>query len=244
MIICDGHCHVGEGSLKSQSAEALLANMDRSGVQKAVIVPVEECLAADNEEGNRYILDLCERYPERFWGFASANPWFGKKARKILRDYLSRGLCGIKFNPVVQGFKISDALIYPFMELAQEFGVPVYFHTGTPVCAMPFQLFDLSGRYSGVRFILGHSGYADFWQDIPFIASHSENIWFDTSLSLTPRTEALVSACGAGRILFGSDSPRSSLEYEIEKVMLCRAEPKDKEAMMGANLVALLGGAV
>ena len=244
MTICDAHCHVGEGSLKNQSVEKLLANMDRNGVEKAVIVPVEEYLAVKNEEGNSYILELCNRYPDRFWGFATANPWFGEKALKMLRYFLSGGLRGLKFNSTVQGFKINDALIYPFMELAEEFKAPVYFHTGTPVCAMPFQLHELAGRYPGVRFIMGHCGYSDFWQDIPFIVAHSENIWFDTSLSMTSRTEAILDLGGSGRVLFGSDSPRSNLEYEIRKVKLCRAEQKDIEAIMGANLVTLLGGPV
>lgn len=241
MKIIDAHCHIGDGVVKVQTADALLKNMDVNHVNMSVITPVEEYTAVYNEEGNAYILSQVNAHKERFIGFAVANPWYGKNGLQLLERYLGEGLKGIKFNPVIQGFKINDEIIYPFIEIAAKYSIPVYFHTGTPVCAMPFQLYYLAKRYPEVNFIMGHTGYADFWQDIPYIAQHSDNIWFDTSLSLTSRTEAIIEACGYDKIVFASDSPHSNLEYEIKKVVQTGAESKGLETMMYSNIAGLLG---
>ncbi len=241
MRIWDAHCHLGVGRYKKQTLSELLERMDRFGVEKSVVVPVEEYIAVDNREGNRLLIDAVEQSRGRLLGFATANPWFGKQAETLLEDALKAGLSGVKFNPAVQGFHLNDPLVEPLIELAEKYGVPVYFHTGTPVSSIPFQLYDLALRYPKVRFIMGHSGYSDFWNDVPFIARHSENIWFDTSLSLSSRTQDILSAVGHDRILFGSDSPHSGLPYELSKVRAVQADEQAMEAMLGGNLRKLLG---
>ena len=240
MKIFDAHCHVGEGRVKQQTAQDLLRRMDQNEVDCAVIVPVEEDLAVYNEEGNAYILEQTRLHPDRLFGFATANPWYGAAAAQMIERYLGEGLWGLKFNPGVQGFHINDEIVYPLIEIAARHQVPVYFHTGTPVSGMPFQLYDLAKRYPEVSFIMGHSGWADFWQDIPFIAEHSKNIWFDTSLSYTSRTEAVIEACGCGRVVFGSDTPHSRLAFELEKVKLLHADRPQMEGILGGNLRSLL----
>jgi len=243
MKMVDAHCHIGQGRYKSQTAGQLLERMDSHGVDIAVVTPVEEYIAVDNDAGNRYILEAVEQHADRLRGFAVGNPWFGEKAVGGIDGYLRAGLCGIKFNPSIQGFKLNDEIVYPFIELAEKHGVPVYFHTGTPITSIPFQLYDLAKLYPKVNFIMGHSGYSDFWNDVPYIAAHSANIWFDTSLSLTSRTEDIIRICGADKVVFSSDSPHSNLAYEISKVRRTNADDEAMAKMMGGNILGLLGGA-
>ncbi len=239
-MVFDAHCHIGEGKVKRQTADTLLQTMDKNGVERAVTVPVEEYICVYNEEGNEYILQQTRLHRGRLYGFAVANPWYGKPACEMLERYLCEGLCGVKFNAGVQGFRINDEIVYPLIEVAARHGVPVYFHTGTPVSGMPFQLYDLSRRYPEVNFIMGHTGWSDFWQDIPFIAERSKNIWFDTSLSYTTRSEVAVQICGCDRVVFGSDSPHSALAFELEKARQL-ALPEEKLALvLGGNISSLL----
>ena len=242
MEIFDAHCHIGEGSVKRQAADVLLRSMDENGVQRAVVVPVEEHIAVYNEEGNDAVLEAVRTHEGRLFGFAVANPWYGAKASALLGKYLGRGLCGVKFNPMLQGFRINDEIVYPLIEVAARHKVPVYFHTGTPVTCMPFQLYELAKRYPEVNFIMGHSGWSDFWQDIPYIAKNSRNIWFETSLSYTSRTEEAI-GCNPGgdHILFGSDSPHSSLAMELRKARAVRADDAVRQRMFAGNLRFLLG---
>ena len=88
---------------------------------------------------------------------------------------------------------------------------------------------------------MGHCGYSDFWNDVPYIAKNSKNIWFDASLSLTSRTEDIINISGSGHILFASDSPHSNLQYEISKVMCVQAGEQEKADILGGNIARLLG---
>lgn len=242
MMIFDAHCHIGVGRLKQQTTEVLLNNMDENGISRAVVVPVEEYLSVYNEEGNAYILEQTRLHPDRLFGFAVANPWYGLKACDMLERYLEEGLVGIKFNSTVQGFKINEDIVFPLIEIAARRSVPVYFHTGTPITAMPFQLYDLARRYPEVNFIMGHCGWSDFWQDMQYIASHSENIWFETSLSYTSRTESLLpETCGCQRIIFGSDSPHSNAGLEIKKVLMTQVNDNMHKKILSGNIRFLLG---
>lgn len=239
-MVFDAHCHIGEGKVKCQTADALLRAMDKSGVERAVVVPVEEYICVYNGEGNAYILEQTKLHSGRLYGFAVANPWYGKPACEMLERYLCEGLFGVKFNAGVQGFRINDEIVYPLIEVAARHRAPVYFHTGTPVSGMPFQLYELARRYPEVNFIMGHSGWSDFWQDIPFIAEHSRNIWFDTSLSYTTRTEAVIEARGSERVVFGSDTPHSTLAFELEKAEQLSLPKEELALILGGNISSLL----
>ena len=196
MIVVDAHCHISQDSRKSQTASQLIENMDTQGVSMSVIVPVEEHLAVYNEEGNAFIWEQVQKFPSRLIGFGVANPWYGKAGVNLLERYLGMGFRGIKFHPAIQGFQLNEPIIFPFAELAIRHNAPMFFHTGTPVSAIPFQLYELATRYPEGRFIMGHSGYSDYWNDVPFIAARTKNIWFDTSVCLTSRHTDIVNAAG------------------------------------------------
>ena len=239
-MIIDGHCHIGNGIYKRQSLEQLIENMDTYGVDISVIVPTEESIAVYNEEGNRQTLEAINRYPERLTGLAVANPWFGQRAKELLDAALGAGLKGVKFHSVVQGFHINDPIVYPLLEVAGKWNVPVYFHTGTPVMAIPFQVADLAEKFPEISFVVGHSGYSDFWNDVPYIAAKYENVYFDTSLSLTSRNEDIVRAGASQRLLFGSDTPHSSLGYELKKVKMMDVDEQVQKDILGLNAARLL----
>ena len=46
----------------------------------AVLCPMGANIVCKNQEGNELISNAIKKYPERFIGFASVNPWFGKEA--------------------------------------------------------------------------------------------------------------------------------------------------------------------
>lgn len=244
MPVVDAHCHIGHGRYKSQGADDLLASMDSCGIDIAVIVPVEEHIAVDNEEGNRLILSTVKAHEDRFFGFATANPWYGRKAVDTVRQHIEGGLKGIKLNPSLQGFLLNDEIVYPLIETAQTYGVPVYFHTGTPIHSLPLQLRDLAVRFPGVNFIMGHTGAHDFNYDIVNASRGMENVYLETSMSISDVVARAIDETGPGKVLFGSNAPRSFQKFEKEKVMsLCRGKDAAlSEMILGGNILKLLGG--
>jgi uncharacterized protein len=239
--IVDGHCHVGVGHEYQQSADDLLREMDRWGVDRAVICPVDRCIAVDNREGNDLMLTTARAHPDRFYAFATANPWYGARAVAELRRAIGDGARGIKLHPSLQGFLLCDDLVYPSVELAEELAVPVFFHTGTPAFAQPLQLAELALRYPRVNLIMGHMGSTDFKSDSVPAALMAPNIYLDCSWILPAWLSRAIAEIGAERVVFGSDSPLSELAVEMD----CRAAAQMSDAarglVMGANILRLMG---
>ena len=76
--IFDAHCHVGKAvhSGRVQSANAMLALMDRYGIDRALAIPfpMVDCFRdAHDEIGN-----AVREHPERFVGAACLNPFIGE----------------------------------------------------------------------------------------------------------------------------------------------------------------------
>lgn len=223
MKIIDAHCHVGSGFEKELKPETLISIMDKNGVGKAVICPIEQYIAVYNEDGNKYILEQVKKYAGRFIGFASVNPWFMQKSTDMLKEYIEKGLKGLKLNPKLQGYQLNSSLVKPLIKVAEEYGIPVYFHTGTPVNSEPFQLRELALEFPKVNFIMGHSGNTDFWTDAAYSVKGIDNIYLETSHNLG--IMGLINAAGIDRVIFGSNMPRSHQTHELKKVKdLCLPE--------------------
>jgi hypothetical protein len=240
-MIVDAHRHIGSGRYKTLSADDLLRSMDECRIDRAVVVPVEEYLAVDNDTGNALILSEVRKNSGRLYGFATANPWYGQKAVESIRRFLGEGLRGIKLHPPLQGFVLNDEVVYPLVAEAEAYRVPVYFHTGTPVQSLPLQLRDLAARFAGVNFIMGHMGAHDFNYDIVAAACGMSNIYLESSMSLSDITGRAIRELGAGKVVFGSNAPRSTQGYELEKASSqCRSE-EEREFVLSGNMLRLLG---
>jgi predicted TIM-barrel fold metal-dependent hydrolase len=232
---------VGAGHEYRQSPDELLGEMDRYGVDRAVICPVDRCIAVDNREGNDLVLGAARTHPGRFYAFATANPWYGNRALAELRRAIGEGARGIKLHPPLQGFLLCDELVYPLVELAEELAVPMFFHTGTPAFSIPTQLAELALRFPKVDFIMGHMGSTDFKLEAAAVALESPNIYLDTSWILPELVTRAVAAVGAERVLFGSDSPLSTLRVEMGCRGAARLTDEERANVMGLSMLRLLG---
>ncbi len=243
-MVVDGHCHVGVGHEYRQLPDDLLREMDTYGVDRAVICPVDRCIAVDNREGNEFVLSTARSHPGRFYAFATANPWYGERAVAELRRAIGEGARGIKLHPSLQGFLLCDELVFPLVDLAEELDVPMFFHTGTPAFSLPTQLAELAVRYPRVNFIMGHMGSTDFKLEAAAVALQSPNIYLDTSWILPELVTRAVAAVGAGRVLFSSDSPLSTLRIEMGCRRATRLTDEERANVMGLSMLRLLGETV
>jgi hypothetical protein len=236
----DAHCHLGFGLTCSRSADDLLKEMDLNSVSRAVVVPVDRFLAVDNSEGNDQILDAARSHPDRFIPFTTANPWFCDRARAELTRTFGAGSAGVKFHPGFQGFTLSDEVFLPLVELAIEHGKPMFFHAGTPISSMPYQLTELAMRYPEGIFIMGHMAYSDFWYEVSASAACVDNLYLETSHHVPGFVRAVAERVGVDKILFGSDSPYGSMEVELEKIGKVFPSESDRARILSANLLRIL----
>lgn len=235
MPTIDSHCHIGAGVRKGASADDLLRAMDEAGVERAVVCSVDQFIAVRNSEGNDDVLRAVRAQPDRLWGLAAVNPWFGDRGVEELERSLDAGLIGLKLNSHLQGFILSDPIVHPLVEVCREYNAPLYAHTGTPITAEPFQLAELARTFPDVRMVMGHMGYTDFWYDAVPAALQSENIYLETSLIDIMNIQTAIEKVGAHRILFGSDFPESDLSLELEKISMLELSDDAKSRILGAN---------
>lgn len=237
----DAHVRLGkERSPCAAVVEDVLRSMDGAGIARSWICPDDASCAVHNREGNDFTLHAVREHPDRFIGCAVANPWFGTRAVEELRRSFENGLRVLFLCPPVQGFQISDPLIDPLIEEAERFKAPVYCHTGTPVCAEPFQLAALARRHPDARLIMGHMGYADFWYDAIPAAEMADNLWLETSLIDGDLIAEGVRTLGAGRFLFGSGAPVSVVGLELEKILSLPLPRAEIERITHLNAKGLL----
>ena len=236
MRVIDGNATLERGGLR-----ALLEELDRNGVERAVIGPNRRFAAVENRAGNSYVAAAVRRHPDRLTGFAVASPWHGKKAVEELDRARGLGLRGLKIFPALQGFILTDPLVRPLIDFAEKAGWPVWCATGTPVSAMPLQLAELAEAYPRVRFMMGYGGFCDFWNDVPDALERCPNLWIETSYILPTQITAWVESSGLPRFVFGSDQPFSSLPLEIKKIGLLQP-PAARDKILGGNIAGFLGG--
>jgi uncharacterized protein len=236
----DAHCHLGFGQSCSRSADDLLREMDANGVSGAVIVTVDRFLAVDNTEGNDEVLAAARSHPGRFIPFTTANPWFGDRARNELLRTFAEGSAGVKFHPGYQGFTLSDDVLLPVVELAVEHRKPMFFHTGTPISSMPYQLTELAMKYPEGTFIMGHMAYSDFWYEVSASTKYVKNLFLETSHHVPGFVRIVAEQVGVDKILYGSDSPYGSMEVELEKIEAVFPAESDRVAILSENLLRIL----
>lgn len=239
MLRIDGLANLGAGRCKQQELGEILRNMQMSGIDKSMLCPVEEYVTVYNRAGNELIAAACREHPDRFYGYAVANPWYGEEAVQTLTEAFEAGLHGAFFVSSLQGFSINDPIVDPLIEVCRRYRRPAYFHTGTPCFALPLQLAYLARRFPEVDFIMGHCGANDFVYDIDASMYHTPNLYLETSLNYCETIYKVV-ADYPDRVIFGSDSPRSPLAFELEKTMGASTRPDVMDAVLGGNLLRIL----
>jgi len=240
MPIIDAYTTPGSERDTKLSAARLLRQMDKAGIDMAVIAPQDRELAVDCAKGNRRMLRLAAKHAGRFIPACSANPWLGKRAIKMVREAVAGGAKLIVLAPAIQGFILSDDLADDLCATAGELGVPVYVHTGPHSSSAPTQLMLVALKHPGTKFILAHGGTTDHaWDMMPILRDGLANVWFDVSLCRPWTVPAYAPLTDKSRLIWGSSAPRNDPGYEL-RASDSNWPIKDHPEFYGANLAALL----
>ncbi len=204
-----------EATLPLLDPKVLLAQMDEARISRSILYAVEAPIVYAS---NEYVAGLCEKYPDRLIGFASADPKASDAPAVLERAIRELGLKGVKFHPPLQDFFPDDESIFPVYRKLAELGVPVVFHVGTTpfgsLCrlsqANPLLLDEVAVRFPDLRILLTHLG--TLWHNEAFmVVEKNPNVFIDTAAYLyeIPQllTRDLVDRIGADKIIFGTDYP-------------------------------------
>jgi len=209
---------------------------------------------------NDEIAGIVAEFPERFLGFASVDPWKGKRAvAEIERAVSELGLKGAKFHPGIQAFYPNDPRFSELFEKVTELGVPALFHTGTNGLGAgikggmgvrldytrPIYLDHLAAEYPDLTIIGAHPAWP-WHEEMLAIIGHKANVFMDLSGWLPKYVpEAVMNEARkrlSDRILFGSDYPFILPERWLEDFEALEGfTPEVKRKLLHDNAAALLG---
>lgn len=256
-MIIDGHTQFGPAlrtgaplrpPLKAFTADELVANLDRANIDKAIVFAPDwlgsttfDFIDPNYEQANAAIAEGAKAHPNRLIPFARVAPKFGSRAKAELDRCLASGFRGLFVSNVAEGFSYRDVkLLAPLLESCAARGVPIMVYTWLAP-SQPLHLIDLARAFPTVNIILAHSG-KEMLGDPLAIAEYAENVYFETSLTGARTTPTIMRRFGAGKVIFGSNTPYGLPEVELQRItrwgQLSDAQLKQ---VLGANIARLVG---
>lgn len=257
--------------LPPQEPEALAAawvqELDRHGVQATALIA-----SVPGDEVS--VVAAAHSHPERFWAFAMVNPRAaaGSAASWPPETFSSvRAAC---LFPAMHGYSIQDECTRPVFEWAQRERRAVFVHCGVLSVGIrkrlglqslfdmrfsnPIDVHAVALRYPEVPILVPHFG-AGYFREALMLAGMCPNVYLDTSSSndwmrfqgspidLRQVFRRALDVCGAGRLLFGTDSsyfPRgwqhSVFDVQARALYELGVSEADARAIFGENLVRIM----
>lgn len=189
---------------------------DMSAVDKAVILHVATGVGTN---GNNDIATIARKWPEKLVPFGSVNPTFPAALDEFKRGVRKLGLKGFKLSPIYQKFHPMDPSACRIYAQAQEWGIPLIFHTATAQAAdiplkyaNPVLFDDVAYAFPRLKIIMAHLGHP--WQrECIVMARKHPNVYMELSANFYRPWlfyHALLFALEWGqteKIFFGTDWP-------------------------------------
>ena len=196
--------------------------MDRLGIEKAVIMPLNDpwlmSMEFTVEAVHKNLYEMKQRYPGKFYAFADIDTRNDpatsvQEVRRAVEEY---SLDGIKIHPNNTGIKLDSDYYKEIFVFAQEKGVPIAIHcypnADDDYCTAQ-QIVGVLENYPNLTVIVSHMGAYQWERLLPTSA------YVDISAILpdylrtygVKRTNEILHQFGAKRLIFATDYPDSRL---------------------------------
>jgi len=237
------------------TADELIAEMDRSGVQKSVTFGFGWRDPALLREANDYVIDAVRRYPDRLIGFGVVNPAYAQEAAKELERCAASGLRGVgELMPNGQGFSLdNERSMRPLVEVAMAHHMPILSHTSEPVGHLypgkgtvdPGVVYRFVGFFPDAKLVCAHwGGGLPFYELMPEVMRKFHNVYYDTAASLYLYRDKIFFLAGTlmpNKILFATDYPLIPQRRMHSRLVLAGLPRGTLAKVQGGNAARLLG---
>jgi L-fuconolactonase len=144
-LIVDSHCHVGRSWY--EPVEALMFQLDRNGVERAVLV---QSLA---QYDNCYQADCVARFPDRLASVVRVDEALPDAAERLVQE-VARGAAGVRLRPDTRSPGGDPLLLW---RLAAELGITVSCVGGAAEFAAP-EFAEILTAFPSLPVVLEHAG--------------------------------------------------------------------------------------
>ena len=260
-MIIDCHTHLNTYHERqgptTRSLERLLNTMRRFHIDHSIVLTSYE--VSENRPRIEQVLELCTPHPNL--SVVEGVIMGDRKPRDLrgMRRRLEQGrTIGLKMYPGYLPFYPQDAACVPVYDLAQEFDVPVLFHTGDTLArgarlkySHPLHIDDVAVDHPSMRIVLCHLGNPWF-RDAAEVMYKNPNVSADISGLVLGDfegamerwiaqeiSELLVYVGEAEQLLYGTDWPLVSMAPYLKFVRTLSLEPKAAELLLWRNAVRI-----
>ena len=238
-MIIDVSNIIGKHRFKPEiTAEQLLEQMDEAKIDKAVISCYAESL--DNESVERAI----RRYPERFIGLYTVNPWAEGAAAELEDALVNRGFRGLYMNPLRHGYALSEhKVFYPLLEVCGKYRAVVWCYGAAEVFTSPVFFARIAQDHPEVFIIMGRMGLQYDNASAVEVAKRYPNIYLETSSGMDFNAHRAIKTVGIDRVLLGTGTPEAGY-FPLELLKVRNAVKHiegGEEKILGKNAARIFG---
>lgn len=234
-----------DGAIDAVGLDDLLA---KNGIDRALVwlMPQE---VDDVSESNRYIFESAKKY-RRFLPFGWANVREGvnkaiSDAEICLLDY---GFKGVKLNGAQNDYKIDSPEAMKVCEVIAKNSGIIAFHIGVdfPDNTSAARASNVAKAFPDTTILMVHMGGAgepDMAGSVIDAAKIHRNMMLVGSNINITRVKEAIDVLGAGRVMFGSDSPFQNTADSISSYedMLSDYDDDVKDTVMYKNAARIFG---
>lgn len=222
----------------------MLQSLDQCGISR-IWISAHSAVGPDMWRGNDEVAAVVTAHSDRFVGYATINPNYGREAAEdeLERCFGQLGMKAVKIHPGLHGQSVAEEGYEVVWEYASDKSVIVLSHTWN-ACPYsdPLLFSEVARRYPKARILLGHSG-GEFEGYLKAIkaAKEFENLYLDITGSqvMYGTVEMLVREVGDERVLFGTDTPFLDPRPQVGRVIYSRLPERTKRKILGLNFLSL-----
>jgi uncharacterized protein len=236
MEIIDSHTHWGPSvSMGTEvTTEELLRQAEQSNVSRIVIFPFLS-MALSDEGINEKLLGEASRIKKfipYYYIPETMSPIPNKKGFYGGKWHWMQGIQDCSSNYKA----LEDPKLEEFIKASERIDLPIVFEEELSFTEA------FARKTKNLKIIIPHLGMLG-GNPIDFLHTFkaSENVCFDTALASPDTVMRFIENIGHERVLFGSDIPFRTMEWELEKILSLPISDDKKEWILCKNLKRLIG---
>ena len=244
---------IGFEKRKAQPLPEIMADMEKRGVELAVITGRDCEVTYGFPANNGSVLEFVKAYPKKFVGFWGIDPHKGMKSvHEIVHAVEVHGMRGIATDPYLAHIPPHEARYYPLYSKCCELGIPVFITTAPPP-QVPRAVMDyidprhvdiVARDFPELTIIMSHGGYP-FVNEAIFACMRNANVYMDLSeYELAPMAELYVQALNTvigDKVVFASAHPFVEQEEAIRIYKNLKLNDEVRRKVMYENARRILG---
>jgi len=244
-------CDVGVGASglgyrPAATPEELLAQMDRYGIERAIVYDrgAHEAGGFDRFD---FVLNFCRASPRLTPAVPILPPACGEQPppKELVSMILAAGVKAVRACPTAHEFTFEPFSMGPLLERLQEHRIPVL-HSSQNVQDHPWEhcpdwrgLAETAAAFPDLPIVVLYTGMLQGRRLLPLM-ERCPNVLADLTCASFQFIEHVVARHGAGRLVFASHLPTEDPGLYTVPVLYSGIDPADRQRIAGDNIRRLV----